>query len=545
MKKKLVIGLLFVFSFAIQSLCAQVKVLYDDSHGQTAGNADWVVTGAYSDMADMLKSQGFAIDSLSDVAPSKHISVELLAGYKALILAEPNNPYAQDEQNAIVSFVKNGGGAFLISDHGGADRDNDGWDAVKALNSFCPQFGFQFDGNTFSEAPLAGAMNSSHPVMFGIKAVGAWAASTISILRAVDSTVVPLVDSRTKKAPFIVAAETGKGRIVAMGDSSPFDDGTGSGGKNKLHDSYDSFMYNHPQFAYNAMTWITGMVPAKRIPSKIVRLANEADPSEKGKNVFIDAAHGNAASDKMETFERHMAKLGFKVYYGLNLLTPDILEKFSIAILPDPSLPLLQGEIQVYSDWLMAGGSLFIAADWDSAPLKNIGTLNNLMEKCGSVMRFNSDQVWDNQHKTNKPWGVLANTFKAGHPIFNGVKTIITWGTCSLITRDKTFLTESSGVEIWISGDNDCLNKDGDKMNDAVIYPVGGNPPIPIMAMEKLVKGKLIALGCCNFTDYQYPDSDLNASQSSPSPIKHETAEFYDNLIPWLAQNSQNVPFKK
>lgn len=33
-----------------------------------------------------------------------------------------------------MTFVKNGGGLFMISDHTGADRNNDGEDAVEILN---------------------------------------------------------------------------------------------------------------------------------------------------------------------------------------------------------------------------------------------------------------------------------------------------------------------------------------------------------------------------------------------------------------------------
>ena len=71
-------------------------------------------------------------------------TAELLKGYDAIILAEPNNPYSKAECDLIVDFVKNGGGLFIVGDHGNADRDGDGWDAVRALNEFCPKFGFKF-----------------------------------------------------------------------------------------------------------------------------------------------------------------------------------------------------------------------------------------------------------------------------------------------------------------------------------------------------------------------------------------------------------------
>ncbi len=525
-----------VVVFGAAACSAQgLAVLYDDTHGQKAGNADWVIEGAYSDFAGLLKENGFKVDSLSKVSPNGKITPELLSNYEALILAEPNNPFGKPECEAIVDFVNNGGGAFLIGDHGGADRDNDGWDAVRALNEICPQFGFKFKGDFLYEAPLQGPINKEHPVMFGVRAIGAWAGSTFEAVPDSPVKAVGLLDSRYKKAPFVIASEPGKGRVVALGDSSPFDDGTGSGGLNKLHDSYDSFMYSHPQFAYNAMVWVTGGTPSKRIPSRTVAFFNEADPKEKGTNILVDAAHGNMASDKMETFEKHMKKLGFKVFYTLNLLTPEMLKKFSLFILPDTSLPLIDSEASALTEWFMAGGRMLVACDWDSADLNGRKTLNFLLGKLGSVIRFNDDQVWDQTNKTNKPWGVLAHVLKGDHPAMAGIKTVITWGTCSLIGRDNKPLAADAGVDLLITGDDDSFNKDGNKKQDAVIYPKGS--PIPIMAQEKLANGILILIGCCNFTDYQYPDSDINLAKPGPAPFKHETPEMYDNLVKFLLGN--------
>lgn len=540
--RRVLLSGLFIFVLvgvaAMATAAEPIRVLYDDAHGQRAGNADWVITGAYSEMADLLKGNGFVIDSLKTVAPDGKFTAEVLAGYKALIIAEPNNEIKPAEADAIVAFIENGGGAFFIADHGGADRDNDGWDAVKVFNTFCPRLGFEFKGDFFYEAPVAGATNKDHPVMFAVRGLGAWAGSTIAVQRNRASRAVSLIDSRRNKGPYAVAAEAGKGRVVALGDSSPFDDGTGSGGAKALHDSYDSFAYSHPQFAYNAMTWVTGGTPAKRIPSRQVKMASEAQASEKEINLLVDAAHGNAASDKMETFERHMNKLGIKVFYTLTLLTPETLAKFKTLILPDPSMPILDAERKAICDWLMAGGRLLVTGDWDSADLQGRGYVNELLAACGSVMRLNDDQVWDQTNKTNKPWGVISHVLKADHPVTAGVKQVITWGTCSLITRDDRFLDETSGVEVLVMGDDDTFNKrDRDNHNPKplVAYPKGGFPRVPVIAAEKLANGILVVSGCSNFTDYQYPDSDINLAKPGPAPFTHETALFYDNLISWMA----------
>lgn len=545
--KKLSFLLICFLLAAVYAGAATKLALYDDTHAQTAGNADWIPSGAYSEMVDTLSDNGFKVETLSKVSDSGDkgtFTPEILKSYDALILAEPNNPYSEAEQKAIVDFVGNGGGLFIIGDHGNADRNGNGWDAVKVFNTFCPKFGFKFNGDTLYEAPLQGKANSTHPVMFGIKAIGVWAGSTFSLVEAADGKAVSLLDSRFKKAPYLVAAEYGSGRVVAIGDSSPFDDGVGSGAHNKLHDSYDSFMFSHPQLAYNAMAWVTGNNPSKRVPSRPVAFYNEARAEEKMKNILIDAAHGNAASDKMETFERHMKKNGFKVFYTMNLIKPGMLDNFAVFIIPDPSLRFIDTEAKAISDWFMAGGNLIMGGSWDSSRLRGTASMNYILQNLGAVMRFNDDQVWDQTNKTNKPWGVLAHVLKQGHPVTKGVKTVITWGTCSLIDRNQQPLTEATGVEIIITGDNDTFNKSGkpapkpgsegsdNNKNKTVIYPK--NIPIPIMGIEKIAKGTLVMIGCCNFTDYQYPDSDINMSQPGPPPFTHETPELYDNLIKFL-----------
>jgi uncharacterized membrane protein len=513
---------------------ADVRVLYDDVHGQTAGNADWLITGAYSEFAGTLKSNGFIIENLSKVSENGQFSEEVLGNYRGLILAEPNNPYADAEGKAIVEFARNGGGVFIIGDHINADRNGNGWDAVRIFNTFCENFGFKFASTTFYDAPVGCKANKNHPVMSGVRAVGAWAAGTFEMVEAADAKVVSLLDSKYKKQPYIVASEFARGRIVAIGDSSPFDDGVGSDQKSKLHDSYDSFMYSHPQFGYNAMAWVVGIAPEKHISSRKVAYYNEAKPEEKNINILVDAANVNAASDKMKTFEKHMNKNGLKVYFTLDLIQPEMLENFATVLLPDPSLQYESGEASAVAEWFMRGGNLIMGCAWDSSRVRGTRNLNFILDKIGAVMRFNDDQVWDHTNKTNKPWGVIANQIKKDHPVTKGVKQVITWGTCSLIDRNNQPLTEKAGVEILVTGDDDTFNKDGHTKYPAVIYPE--NMPIPIMAMEEVANGRLALIGCCNFTDYQYPDSDINASLGGNPPFTHETPTLYNNLLKHLSQ---------
>lgn len=80
-----------------------------------------------------------------------------LSLYKVFVVDEPNLKFTTEEANALVSFVANGGGLFMISDHTISDRNNDGWDSPLIWNDILQNntvqpnpFGITFDLAIFS-----------------------------------------------------------------------------------------------------------------------------------------------------------------------------------------------------------------------------------------------------------------------------------------------------------------------------------------------------------------------------------------------------------
>ena len=234
---------------ASQSAAAPV-VLFDNAHAETAGNADWTVTGAYSDFADTLRHHGYSVQS-HDHGP---IDAQSLTGVAVLVLPEPNHRLAAGEIAAITAFVKAGGGLFAIGDHWGSDRDNDGWDSPKIFNELTPAMGITFDQNKFNEAPI-GAKFAAGPLGTGVKAMGAWGADSLTLSNGARAELT--YGPKNGSLPFIASNAFGSGRVVAMGDSSPFDDGTGTPGKH-LYPEYNNASYGMAQFALNATNWLAG-----------------------------------------------------------------------------------------------------------------------------------------------------------------------------------------------------------------------------------------------------------------------------------------------
>jgi hypothetical protein len=57
--------------------------------------------------------------------------------------------------------------------------------------------------------------------------------------------------------PYIATNITGArgGKVIAMGDSSPYDDGSGDP-RDKLHDGYNNPRHDHEQLAHNTIKWL-------------------------------------------------------------------------------------------------------------------------------------------------------------------------------------------------------------------------------------------------------------------------------------------------
>jgi hypothetical protein len=131
-------------------------VLFDNSHFETAGNADWVIDGGFSDFADALVEEGYTvreyrgIDKNGDGAirfyddrQSSNVDInEALITYDSIneadvfIMAEPNRPLRASEYAALKQFVDDGKGIFLISDHYNADRNKNTWDCTEVFNGY-------------------------------------------------------------------------------------------------------------------------------------------------------------------------------------------------------------------------------------------------------------------------------------------------------------------------------------------------------------------------------------------------------------------------
>ncbi|MFF3965907.1 hydrolase [Streptomyces griseorubiginosus] len=269
------------------------RILFDDGHAEEAGNADWIIstskpdplaqdsspssetdwTGALSSWGVALQKTGnYSLKTATSALTYGGTSATDLSKFDTLVLPEPNTLFTTAEKTAIMTFVKNGGGLFMISDHTGSDRNNDGEDAVEILNDLMTNnsvdstdpFGFSIDSlNIGSDYPSA-VSDSTNPVLhgsFGTVTKSLIANGTTVTLKPADNSAVKGLVYRTgysgNTGAFFATSTFGSGRVAFWGDSSPVDDGTGQSG-NTLYDGWNDSGATNAALALNATEWLSG-----------------------------------------------------------------------------------------------------------------------------------------------------------------------------------------------------------------------------------------------------------------------------------------------
>ena len=329
MLKRLFLFLLTGLFFLGTNAHAQKKFLFDATKAETAGNADWVIcasgstvpriptpdqanitsstpetywTGALSAWGIDLVKLGHHVESLPSGTPITYgtTNAQDLKNYDVYIVDEPNTAFTAAEKTAILTFVQNGGGLFMISDHNQSDRNNDGWDSPKVWNDFLSSntvknnpFGITIDLLSFNDASTnVLSATSGDAVINGPVGV----VTNIKISAGTTFTLDPAVNSSVKGVIWKTGAaqgntsvlsghvEFGKGRVVFVGDSSPADDGTGASGKSLYTGWTGEANGDHRRLHLNGSLWlakvtgVTSVENGKALPASFSLNQNYPNP---------------------------------------------------------------------------------------------------------------------------------------------------------------------------------------------------------------------------------------------------------------------------
>ena len=295
-----------------------VKILFNSTKAETAGNADWVIdadlhnigytngppvvgqgsesnpqqipTPAQSNITsstsetywnggisawgiDLVK-KGYIVETLpynGTITYGNSSNPQDLSNYKVFVDCEPNILYTTAEKTAIIQFVQNGGGLFMVSDHTISDRNNDGYDSPVIWNDLMSNngiatnpFGITFDLANFSQTTTNIPTLPGDPILHGIMGdvtSAMWSNGTsITMSPTANSSVKGIIyktgSSFGNTGVMFAYASYGNGKVVALGDSSPCDDGTGDSGDVLYNGWTGDAGGNHEKLIMNATIWL-------------------------------------------------------------------------------------------------------------------------------------------------------------------------------------------------------------------------------------------------------------------------------------------------
>ncbi len=300
---------LFFFFLFGPSLAHAGKFLFDASKQEMAGNADWVIDadqwdyylehypcGVFAnesnpqalptpDQSTITSTTGetywtggisaWAIDlvkaghQVSTLPPGSQITYQDpanpydLSNYDVFIIPEPQNPFTPSERTAILNFVNDGGGLFLVADHQTSDRNCSGWDSPHIFNDL---MGVVISGGTitdygvfgfvFNVQEISGLTNTDYwfddavdnnvstdpadpiihgPFGDGSGGLGLFGSTSMTMNPSANPTVRGHIwktdaGGQGNTRVTFITVQYGNGRVAAIGDSSPADDGTGDSG---------------------------------------------------------------------------------------------------------------------------------------------------------------------------------------------------------------------------------------------------------------------------------------------------------------------------
>jgi uncharacterized membrane protein len=220
------------------------QIVFDEYHDEAVRISNEEVSG-YFGFACELGNLGYQVRKTEGMLSNE------LASSNVLVVAFPQKEFNSNEIQMIREFVNDGGGLFLIGE----------WANLKGvadcLNSLSTQFGMSFKNNRLTdfddkydrkneimESVLGpGEMPflvkivdfEEHPTTYGVNSIGYLAGCTLETDKKnalvwtdhscfADHRIDEFQQISEEEGPFILAAklEYGKGRVISIGDSSPF-----------------------------------------------------------------------------------------------------------------------------------------------------------------------------------------------------------------------------------------------------------------------------------------------------------------------------------
>ncbi|MCD6469116.1 MAG: hypothetical protein J7L32_07435, partial [Thermoplasmata archaeon] len=243
------------------------RVLIDEYHSEwenttKAMDTEWygmLSVYNYYSWADWLDKYYYV-----DINVNSTLNMSLLKNYDVLILKCPTIQYSDEEVSAIVQFVRDGGGLYLIGDHTNVFGMN------SFLNQVSERFGIRFNYDATYQVPTGWFSRYkppsmlAHPIVQHVKRFDFLTSCTLSAPLTAEDVITGynlFSETGTYSTEFFfrsmkdipdeeagvflqtVALEYGKGRVVAFTDSTVFS-------------NYAMFMDGYPNFTLGTIEYL-------------------------------------------------------------------------------------------------------------------------------------------------------------------------------------------------------------------------------------------------------------------------------------------------
>jgi hypothetical protein len=257
----------------------------DPSPANPTAETDW--NGGISAWAFDLYQAGYKVQSLPPtgrVTYGDATNAQDLSNYAAYIIDEPYVLFTAAEKQAILSYVQHGGGLFIVGNHVGAARYSGGTDAYTVFNDMVQvngtnPYGFTFvpghgpgdaQANTTSTAFTTSSTPAAQAIVHGTYgSLGMMDFHSYSYLNentAQNPSVQEILHTQVSgdTGSFIATCTVGSGRVVAISDSAPADDGTTTTSGKSLHVSWPN--NSNRAFFMNATAYLAGSTSTAPVP---------------------------------------------------------------------------------------------------------------------------------------------------------------------------------------------------------------------------------------------------------------------------------------
>jgi hypothetical protein len=304
--------------------------------GITATTLETYWSGALSAWAVDMAKLGFPIETLpigAAITYGNAANPQDLANYKVYVVDEPNILFTAAEKTAIVNYVRNGGSLFMVSDHTVSDRNNDGKDSPDIWNDLMNNnsvqvnpFGIKFDLVNFSELSSNFANLPTNPILNGSAGVPNQIQFSNGTTMTLNTTANPSAlglafksgSSSTGTTNVMFAqASYGAGRVVALGDSSPPDDGTGDPNDNLYYGYGAEAGGSHQKLLVNATLWLAeGTSAVGEINGSDAQVVIFPNPVGDILNLSIGSLSGKEVVSRVSVFNIQGEKVEVEQYKG-------------------------------------------------------------------------------------------------------------------------------------------------------------------------------------------------------------------------------------